>query len=423
LKIKRYVVREMQEAIRLIKQDMGPEAVIVSSYRVPAKGLAGLFMPRLLEVTAAVDEAPEVSLNLSSPPAQMAVAAGNTEHRQIGPPGVLPAGELQGRPDRKLYLAGGRAEYKGEPGSGQKEESPAAGEREPRLDGGGRSLFEMVVGRQMEAGMNRNPVFRWRRALLNMDLEENVVESLLSDLNGKLSRPEGDGADGESIFFNIKKKAVRLLEPAYSMTERARVLTFVGPTGVGKTTTLAKLATIFSLNDHKKIALVAVHTYRLGAVEQLQAYGDFLGVPVEVVMTPAELARVLESHSDKDHILIDTDGRSARNTGQVLELKSFLDAVKEPQDIFLVLSLTTKNRDLNKIAQEFLKIKYSKIIFTKLDETETLGSILNLVCTFGIPVAYLADGRGMPDSISEAGPKSIARLLFRGVDPDEIMAT
>jgi len=419
LKIKRYVVREMQEAIRLIKQDMGPEAVIVSSYRVPAKGLAGFFLPRLLEVTAAVDETPEVNLNLNSPPAQMVVAAGDTNN----PPGALPAGEPQGRPNSKLYLAGGRTGYKSDLGYEQVEEDPVVEKQEARPGGEGRGLFEMMVSKQIEASLSRDPAFRWRRALLDMDLEENVVESLLSDLGGKLSRLEGGGAESESIFLDIKKKAVHLLEPAYSMTEKARVLTFVGPTGVGKTTTLAKLATMFSINDHKKIALVAVHTYRLGAVEQLQAYGDFLGVPVEVVMTPAELARVLESHSDKDHIFIDTDGRSARNTGQVLELKSFLDVVEEPQDIFLVLSLTTKNRDLNRIAQEFLKIKYSKIIFTKLDETETLGSILNLVCTFGIPVAYLADGRGIPDGISEAGPKSIAKLLFRGVDPDEIMAT
>jgi len=421
LKIKRYVVRDMQEAIRLIKQDLGPEAVIVSSYRVPAKGLAGFFMPRLLEVTAALDEPPEINLSLKRTPAQTVMAAGNTASRQIGP-ATQPPVKLRGHWSSNLYLTGSgyRAGYANDIVTDRRTGSTVVEEKETGLGGGGESIFEVMVNKQIEAGQEKDLILRWRKALLNMDLQEDVVESLLSNLSNELYHP---GDQSENVFLNVKRQVIRLLEPAYRPTEKARVLTFVGPTGVGKTTTLAKLATKFSLYDRKKIALVAVHTYRLGAVEQLQAYGNFLNTPVEIVMTPAELAKVVEKNMDKDYIFIDTAGRSAKNTGQVLELKSFLDVVKEPQDVFLVLSSTTKNRDLNKIANEFLRIKFSKLIFTKLDETETHGSILNLVCTLGTPVAYLTDGQGIPDSISEAKPKSIAKLLFRGVDPDEVMAT
>jgi len=437
LKIKRYVVREMQEAIRLIKQDLGPDAVIVSSYKIPAKGLIGLFSPRLLEVTAALDETPEIQLSVGCPPAQMAVGEGNVAERQIGParnaPRALPAGKQADHfRGKSLYLAGGRRK-KGHTGSDPvspkmeeefTDDQPAWGlsTRDPDSRGGveARCLFEMMVHKQVEANLQGDPVLRWRKMLLDMDVQENIVEHLLSVLySGQNSSGESD----QHVYVNLLKQIVHLLEPAYRSKERARVLTFVGPSGVGKTTTLAKLATRFSLYDRKKVVLVAVYSYRIGAVEQLQAYGDFLGIPVEVVMTPAELAKVLENHSDKDYIFIDTAGRSARNAGQVLELKGFLDAVQEPQDIFLVLSSATKNRDLTKTAHEFRKIGYSKLIFTKLDETETHGSILNLVCALGAPVAYLANGQGIPDDISEAGPKKIAKLLFRGVDPDEVVAT
>jgi len=444
LKIKRYVVRDMQEAVRLIKQDLGPEAVIVSSYRVPAKGLVGFFMPRLLEVTAALDEPHETNLRLKKTTAKI-VAAGHTAGRQIGsgecyqwqqlvpvaagnrasrqssPAAPTPV-KQQGYGDRTLYLTGGGygAGQPEDPPDGGRAESPDDGEREVQLGAERRSLFEMIVNKHIEAGQGEEPVFNWRRALIKMDVDEKIVDSLLSNLGSELSQP---GDEYEKACLNLKKQVVRLLEPAYNSTAKARVMTFVGPTGVGKTTTLAKLATKYILNEHKKVALVAVQAYRLGAMEQLQAYGDFLGIPVEVVMTPAELARVLENHSDKDYIFVDTAGRSPRNNWQLLELKSFLDAVNEPQDIFLVLSLTTKNQDLSKIAYEFQKIKCSKIIFTKLDETETFGSILNLVFAYGMPVAYLANGQGIPDCISEAKPRVIAELLFRGVDPDEVMAT
>lgn len=403
MKIKRYVVREMQEAIQLIKKDLGPEAIIVSSYKVPAKGLFGLFMPRLLEVTAALDDGPRVKLeDVSCPPAQMAVQNGNAAQKRVGP---------ARKPARALTAGSGRAGFfrAGSVFQLKKEEELSAGLPD-RLSSG----FDVIYNKQVEAGLNADPVLRWRKILLDMDIEANIVEHLLSTFSTGRNLP-GDG--NRDIYINLLRQLIHLMEPAYRSAGRARILAFVGLAGVGKTTTLAKLATRFSLYKKKKIALVAVQNYRIGAVKMLQAYGDFLGIPVDVVMDPSELARVLESHSDKDYIFIDTAGRSAQNTGQVLELKSFLDVVEEPRDVFLVLSAAAKNRDLMKAAYEFRRIGYSKLIFTKLDETETHGSILNLICALGIPVAYLTDGQEVPDNITEADPKKIAKLLLRGVDP------
>jgi flagellar biosynthesis protein FlhF len=398
--------------------------------------LTGIFSPRLLEVTAALDESPEIKLSVGRPTARMAVGESSRPEKQIGPAkypaGALPAGgqENLSRP-RTLYLAGGRRRS-GSNGQGrrsmlQDEELTAGSGLVPGLPAENRAelqkfredgLFEMMVDQQVKAGLKGDPVLRWRKALLDMDVQESLVEHLLS-----LVTSEQNAKDSNHIYINLLQQVIHLLEPAYRSMERARVLTFVGPAGVGKTTTLAKLATRFSLYEHKKVAMVAVYSYRIGAFEQLRSYGDFLGIPVEVVMTPAELVRVLKNHSDKDYILIDTAGRSALQDGQVLELKGFLDAVEEPQDIFLVLSSATKNRDLIRIARGFRRVGCYKLIFTKLDETETHGSILNLVCALGAPVSYLAHGQGIPDDISEAGPKKIAKLLFRGVDPDEFVST
>lgn len=436
MKIKRYLVREMQEAIRLIKQDLGSEAVIVSSYKVPGKGLIGLFSPRLLEVTAVLDENPEIKLSVGCPPAQMAVTGDvpvpeRELNTAVRPQASLPSGRGAAQLRRRsLYveehdsedeLSGSdllARELKKELVEDAMANRITAKSQE-RTGGERKTLFETMVNTQIKAGQNGDPGPGWRKTLLNMEIQESIVDRLLQDL----SEQKQPVYNSEHLYFSLQKQVADLLETAYHTKNCARVLAFVGPPGVGKTTTLVKLATKFSVYENKSIAIVAVCNYRTGVVEQLKAHGSFLKIPVEVALTPAELVKALDNHADKDLVLIDTSGRSARNAGEVLELKGFLAAPGEPLDIFLVLSVAAKNRDLAKTAHEFRRVGYSKFIFTQIDETETHGSILNLVCDLGAPVAYLSDGQRIPDDISEANPKKIAKLLFKGVDPDEIVAT
>ncbi|MBC7105599.1 MAG: flagellar biosynthesis protein FlhF, partial [Firmicutes bacterium] len=166
----------------------------------------------------------------------------------------------------------------------------------------------------------------------------------------------------------------------------------------------------------KRVALVTIDTYRIGAVEQLRTYAEIIGVPLEVVMTPAELEQVLRRHGNKDHVLIDSAGRPFWNAEQVTELQSFLDLVPEPRDVFLVLAGNTKGRDLARAAEEFARVRFNKLIFTKIDETETLGAMLNLVHRWQMPVCYVTDGQNVPDDIDRVYPKKLAKLIFRGVD-------
>ncbi|NLJ75785.1 MAG: flagellar biosynthesis protein FlhF [Peptococcaceae bacterium] len=426
MKIKRYVVREMQEAIRLIKQDLGPEAVIVSSYKVTStKGLLGLFSPRLFEVTAVLDDNEDFKINKAlpgtgAPQIHQPTGTGGTENgkKQINTLIGNAVALLTGRQEEQKDML---KEY---PSNEQQEKTlvePLAKNLQIKdrifSHTGNKGRFDLMVAKHMEAEASGG-VLMWRKALLDMEVQENIVDRILP--LGEKEQHLQD-TEGQNFHMDVFKQITTLLEPAYCPAKQTRIKTFIGPAGVGKTTTLAKLATRFSLDD-KKVAIVTVNTYRIGAVEQLQAYGNLLDVPVEVVMTPGQLTEVVTRHCDKDYILIDTAGRSAGNVGQILELKGFLDAVAAPQDIFLVLNLTTRNRDLHRIAHKFMIANYSKLVFTKIDETETHGAILNLVHTLGRPVAYLAYGQGVPDDISAAGPQKIAELLVRGVDPDEIMA-
>lgn len=432
MKIKRYLVREMQEAIRLIKQDLGSDAVIVSSYKVAAKGLIGLFSPRLLEVTAVLDDNPEIQLSVGCPPAQMAVTGGSESAGEINAAReqarVLPAGRhSEINRARKAYIAAKRdADHKNSDLLSQELKKGLTEDRasnwsiiedmdEPEEER--KQLFDTMVDNVIKAGSNGDPGPKWRKTLLDMDIGDDIVEKLLA------STGVGKDTPHQNAYFSLVKQVASFLEPAYNGGCSNRIFTFMGPPGGGKTTSLAKLATRFKIFENKKIALVGVSKYRIGSFDQLQAYGDFLDVPVEAAMTPAELIKILENHDDKDFILIDTDGRSARNAGQILELKSFLSVLSEPHENFLVLSASTKNRDLIKTAGEFRRIGFTKFIFTRVDETETHGSILNLVLETGAPVAYLSSGQKIPDDISDANPKAIAKLLFKGVDPDEIMAT
>ncbi len=382
MRIKRYLVKEMQEAVRLIKQDLGSDALIVSSYKVPARGLIGLFSPRLLEVTAVLDDSPEVQLNVGCPPAQMAVA------------------EVAEKPYIKYFDS----------------QWPVIEEMD-EPERGGAGYFEKMVEGRVAAALNKGCGCGWRRRLLDMDIGADIVEYLISAVDAGREQP-----DGQMIYFSLLKQVKDLLEPAYRAVGKPRILTFMGPPGVGKTTCLAKLATRFKIFSNKRITLVGVGRYRIGGFDQLQAYGDFLDVPVEMAMTPVELAKILEKHEDQDYILIDTDGRSPWGAGQVLELKNFLDVCGEPQGNFLVLSASSKDRDLVKTAGEFRRVGFAGYIFTRVDETETHGSILNLPLKTGVPVVYLANGQKIPDDITEANPKVIAKLLFRGVDPGETMA-
>lgn len=419
MKIKKYTVNEMQQAIQLIKQDLGPEAVIVSSHRVKGKGWLGWFK-KSLEVTAVLDDVPVVPVVKTLPPPvpqetpEPVVAA--------DPEPVQPKAKERKAPTAQEVLYSNyqvmRSQdptynsFNGQIKRVKLEETSF----QPLLD---EALLKMAETdlkgevKKMDLRGRTNHVYQqWLEKLVDMDIQEGVAKALLE----AALRDIKDTVTDDLVELALINKTTEILKSANRREEDARFMTFVGQPGVGKTTTLTKLATRFQLLKKKKVALITIYTYRYGSTDLLKVYGDTIDVPVEVVMTPAELRQAIEKHADKDHILIDTVGRSSKNTGQVLELKGFLEVVPGEQDVFLVLNASTKDRDLFRTIKDFRIAHFNKYIFTKTDETETLGSMLNVVSRTGIPIAYYTDGQSIPDDLEKAQPKKLANLLFRSAD-------
>lgn len=427
--IKKYVVDEMQQAVQQIKKDLGPDAIIVSTQKIAGKGLVGYFKKKL-EVTAVLDEVKELppgpvykEIVAESPAAEKPVNTSRTVVHQPSPIIYEAADLTRTKPEpKKSSTAAKYIKPKPLPPTEFKPlfedavmKSLEQQEKERLL-----AMLEQQLDKMGKIG-DRDFNRRWLKVLTNIDVDQGIAKELLEGLEEAAKNGTGDIDDMAKV--NLVGRVTELLKSAYAETkpdgEKAKYLAFVGPPGVGKTTTLAKLATRLRLLEGKKVALITIYTYRYGTADQLKIYGDTIDVPVEVVMTPAELRQAVERHGDKDYVLIDTVGRSSKNTGQVLELKGFLESINGPREIFLVMSATTKDRDLFRVIRDFKIAHYTGYIFTKVDETETLGSMLNVVSKTGIPIKYYTDGQSIPDDIEDVQPRKLAQLMFRSVEQNE----
>ena len=190
------------------------------------------------------------------------------------------------------------------------------------------------------------------------------------------------------------------------------VVLFAGPTGVGKTTTLAKIAADCSLNHQKKIGLITADTYRIAAVEQLKTYAEILNIPVSVIYTPQEIKAAIESHQDKDLILIDTAGRSHKNVAQFSELKMLVSAA-EADEVYLVLNCSMGRAACREILAQYGFLKNYKLLFTKLDEALVPGVMLNARYATGKPMSYTTAGQSVPDDIEIANITEIVKSILK----------
>ena len=244
--------------------------------------------------------------------------------------------------------------------------------------------------------------------LVENGLDEKLASKILKkSTNGSDEKP----AKEKSRVMNLMKKVIPFEGEINLEAEGPKLVAFVGPTGVGKTTTLAKVAADYAFRKNKKVALVSLDTYRLGAVDQLQIYGDIMRLPVEVAGGKADLCEIVKKHSDKDLILIDTTGRSHRDKEYCLQLKELFAAVGEVET-HLVLSVTAQEKLFSTTYQQFSPLGVDRVLFTKLDEGLNFGPLFNFSVRNRVPLSYFTAGQNVPEDLEVAAPDKVISLIF-----------
>ncbi|GAW32148.1 hypothetical protein JDF658_19130 [Carboxydocella sp. JDF658] len=364
MKVKRFVAPTVNEAMLKVRNDMGRDAVIIHTRKFREGGFFGLFGRQMVEVTAAVEE------KISSPPVPSQPV--EIQYKQINVELKQEIHELKEKIDR---------------------------------------MAEIVDEKKIPAELSEEGKKYWA-LLQDKEVEENILRKIFKQLRASEEESQTEEEKILHVLEKYFKKGKPITVKKNKNKERPLVVSFIGPTGVGKTTTIAKIAANFAIKQNFAVALLTSDTYRVAAVEQLKTYGDIMGLPVEVVYSPKDMKEAIEKHQDKDLLLIDTAGRSHRNKDKVVELKSFI-AAAQPDETYLVLSAPTKRKDMLEIVENYRDIEFDKIILTKIDETSSFGGILSVLQKTRKPLVYVTTGQEVPDDISEADPTWLAGKLIK----------
>ena len=375
MRVRRFVGDNVAETMGKVKRELGSEAVILQTREFREGGFLGLFGKIKVEITAAIEENPVVAVKTP--------ASNYVYHVE----------------DVKLPITRTM--------SVTKDKSEAIQDELQHM----RLMLEKMNKHMEGLGEETSswpPILqRWADHLQDRGVNENLVKRLIRQVQQTL--PEDEWGDDLQVYARIEANVRQICGqtgPIQPGIDKPRIVALIGATGVGKTTTIGKLAAGFSIVDKRKVALITADTYRVAAVEQLRMFGEIIGVPVEVVMTPTRLREALNLHADKELIFIDTAGRSPHHDLHMSELRAFLDKA-QPDFTMLVMSATTQFADQLKIYQRFEGLT-THLIFTKLDETGSAGSILNLLGQTTLPTAYLTYGQNIPDDIEAATPDRMA---------------
>lgn len=391
MRIRRFEAPSVQEALLQVREELGPEAVILYTKKLRRGGFFGLGGNEVAEVTAGVDLGPG-----EAPSAPMAAAP--------RPAPRMPSAPAAPRPRPAAAFSPSPA--------------PAPERRSDVFQSelnDGKVLAGLQIARSApkKTGPDLHPELRRvLDALVKNGVEESVAQSALLPAQREIVEkgyPRA-GTLGQLVSRTLGSQ-LRASGPIEAISGKPRVIAFIGPTGVGKTTTLVKLASQYSLLHQMKVALLTADTYRIGAVEQLRIYRDIIDIPFEAVNTPEEVGPAVKRYADRDLIFFDTAGRSPQNRRQIQDLRAFLDAAK-PTETHLCISATTKNADLLPIVGKFGLVPVNRFLVTKLDETRSHGVILNLAANFQVPISYLTTGQNVPNDIEVATPERMAELAL-----------
>ena len=269
-----------------------------------------------------------------------------------------------------------------------------------------KALLAQVIGKDANHGLSLH------EALRRQEVSEEILNDMAAHAEAGETLADSQSREAKTTLVKYLKENINFSDGIKLNRHGVRIVALLGTTGVGKTTTLAKIAAKFVLEQGITAALITADTYRISAVEQLRTYSDILGLPLEIVYSPAELSKAINKHRNKDLILIDTAGRSQHNDYQMKELQEFL-AANQRIEKHIVLSTTTKISDANDILKKFAVCEPDKIIFTKTDETASVGLVVNLLYNQKLSISYVTNGQSVPDDITPANAEILADLLLR----------
>lgn len=395
--IKKFQGKSENEAVEAAKKELGNNVVIMNVRNVKRTGLFSFLKPQLTEVTVALEEESEQRI---PSPVKKEENKGARETREVKPQPIVDA------------IASGDI---------LKAENSVI---EEKLDNLHILLEQQLQKPEEEKGelpeeKEESEMERFMKLLYNTMLENEVNEKYANQIIDEMEKMNKPGMPIDYALANVYQKMILKFGKTYEIApadKGPKVIFFVGPTGVGKTTTIAKIASRFSVEEGKKIALLTADTYRIAAAEQLRTYANILEVPFRVIYTSEELGQALKDFSGYDFLLIDTAGHSHHNEAQRNTMKEFIHLVDElaEKEVFLVLSATTKYSDLISIADAYSEITDYKLIFTKLDETNMIGNILNIKLHTGADLSYVTCGQNVPDDIENFNPQKTVKQLLGG---------
>src|SRR4051794_135335 len=400
--IKTYRAKTMRDALETVRRELGPAASVLHTRELNAGPLRRLVFGRKYEVAASaavnvpsrlpVEQLAGVESQISE--SAFSAANGDSIRTTFGI-----AGDTNLIDD---YRARYRDDFRRQV-SGQLDELHA--------------MVEKLCQQAASAPAHDLPesLFRAFTNMIEAEVDETIAREWIDHLRGD------SGAHALDDVSLVMHRLAEMLENEISVSgpividpNKCRVVALVGPTGVGKTTTIAKLAANYRLREKRRVGLITVDTYRVAAVEQLRTYADIIDLPMEVVATPREMREAVARMSHLDLVLMDTAGRSPRDEVKIQELKSMLGEA-EPDEVHLVLSSTAGAKSLISTAERFADVGTTAVLLTKLDEAQGLGHVVSMVRSVPLPVSYLTDGQNVPDDIQVAERRAFASTLM-GID-------
>lgn len=404
--INKFQGKTQEEAVEKAKKEMGESVVIMNVKEIKPKGLFSAFKSTTFEVTAALEEK-EQQVNLFS-----ALNTQRKNHETIN----YAADEKIEIP-RENVSSYHKTDSEENNGLEEKIES-LQNLLEKNLSGEEKAVDKLIRSGEKENGA-QSEMLRCIRMIYEVLLDNEVNERYVNQIMDDVERSLRSTAGMDVVLSNVYQKMILKFGQPYKLELTAgqpKVVFFIGPTGVGKTTTIAKIASKFKVDMGKRVAFLTADTYRIAAAEQLRTYANILDAPLTVVYAAEELNDAVERVKDYDLILVDTAGFSHKNEDQKKDMKALLDSLDPSydRDVFLVLSATTKYKDLVQIADSYHEITDYKLIFTKLDETGSYGNLLNIRMYSGAEMSYVTTGQNVPDDIEVFRTQKIVKQLLGG---------